>query len=403
MRKSRIVHGFLMCAVVFAVPAFATNGDNVMGVGTLSRSMGGVGVAAPQDAITAIFGNPASMCHLTCSTTEVDAAATLFMPTVHAKATVGAATKEAKSESDKFYFPAIGYYQPINQDWRLGIGMYAISGMGVDYRESALKDLGAGMDTFTQFSMMKFAPNLAYRINDNLTVGAALQTNWARLNLGSGNVDAFSVGTQLGVSYIKDGLHLGMTYQTPQKNTFDRVSDFDGNGSLDRLALEQPQQVAVGVAYDLIPNRLLAEVDGKWLNWADATGYNDFDWNNQWVVATGVQYKPVDWLSLRAGYNYAKNPVVEHNGWSMATSRDVQGTQVNTFRYEWLRIIGFPAVVEHHATCGAGIAISKNATLNIGYSHAFEKKITETAAGGAAVLQSTLAEDSIEVGLNMTF
>ena len=35
--------------------AKATNGDLLMGQGVISRSMGGVGVAAPQDAVNAVF------------------------------------------------------------------------------------------------------------------------------------------------------------------------------------------------------------------------------------------------------------------------------------------------------------------------------------------------------------
>lgn len=47
--------------LILAVPAWATNGSNLIGVRPPSRAMGGVGVAALQDAIAAIFANPASM------------------------------------------------------------------------------------------------------------------------------------------------------------------------------------------------------------------------------------------------------------------------------------------------------------------------------------------------------
>ncbi len=47
--------------VVGAGSALATNGDFLMGVGPVSRSMGGVGIAMPQDSITAIFQNPAAL------------------------------------------------------------------------------------------------------------------------------------------------------------------------------------------------------------------------------------------------------------------------------------------------------------------------------------------------------
>ena len=81
MRKL-FVFAAVLAVVCFAVPAFATNGDNIIGVGAISRSMGGVGAAAPQDAISAVFGNPAAMCYIPCESSEVDFAATLFVPKI---------------------------------------------------------------------------------------------------------------------------------------------------------------------------------------------------------------------------------------------------------------------------------------------------------------------------------
>jgi long-chain fatty acid transport protein len=72
--------------VWMSTSVFATNGDNLIGVGPISRAIGGVGIAAPQDAIGAVFFNPAAMCFGPfCPTGEVDFAGTLFMPDVKAK------------------------------------------------------------------------------------------------------------------------------------------------------------------------------------------------------------------------------------------------------------------------------------------------------------------------------
>ena len=46
--------------------------------------MGGVGIAAPQDAISAVFSNPAAMCYgAFCPSNQVDFAGTGFMPNIH--------------------------------------------------------------------------------------------------------------------------------------------------------------------------------------------------------------------------------------------------------------------------------------------------------------------------------
>lgn len=427
MRKA--VSGLVMvlAMAISAVPAFATNGDNVMGVGTISRSMGGVGAAAPQDAITAVFGNPAAMCYIPCETSEVDFAATLFTPHVSAKVkTTGGAspfnflpnsTVSADGGGQPYAFPAIGIYTPISDNWRFGLAAYGVSGMGVDYRGTALRNSGVGpLGIKTDFQVMKFAPNLAYRILPNLSVGAALQINWAQLDLGQGSAHTFGVGTQIGVMYKPiDPLSIGVTYQSPQSHKFRQVYNFDGgltgDNNNEALKLEQPQQVVLGLGYEIIPKKLLLEVDGKWINWADAAGYKDFDWRDQYVAAVGLQAKPLDWLAVRVGYNYGNNPVKTHNGFKVFqgagyATTDLQGTQVPTVQYEGFRIEGFPAIVENHITCGVGVNITKKVSLNLGYTHAFKKSIKETSevlAGNSVTYESKLSEDSYEFGLNIMF
>ena len=48
------------------------------------------------------------------------------------------------------------------------------------------------------------------------------------------------------------------------------------------------------------------------------------------------------------------------------------------YYYETFRIIGFPAVVEKHVTCGVGYSFTEKFSMNLGYMHAFEKTISES-------------------------
>ena len=62
MNKRGSILGILLFGILgVSSGAMATNGDNMIGIGPIARSMGGVGVAAPQDAITAVFANPATL------------------------------------------------------------------------------------------------------------------------------------------------------------------------------------------------------------------------------------------------------------------------------------------------------------------------------------------------------
>jgi long-chain fatty acid transport protein len=172
------------------------------------------------------------------------------------------------------------------------------------------------------------------------------------------------------------------------------------------LKLASPQQVGLGIAVEPIKDMLLLEVDGKWVNWASAKGYDDFDWKDQWVLGIGVQYKPIKPLALRIGYNYANNPVREHSNFVGTTTTTVQGNAMPTYYFETFRVIGFPAIVKQHITFGVGYEISKRFAVNAGYTHAFKEDITENGtnfAGQPVTLKSALYEDSLEFGFTWRF
>ena len=416
MRKQLIITVFVVLFLSFTGLAYATNGDNLMGIGTISRSMGGVGIAAPQDPISAVFANPAAMCFGPyCPGSEFNFDGTIFSPTVHGKVEVPAMglSTTAKSQSNVYLIPAIGISTPIDLKWRFGLAAYGVSGLGVDYRnELDINPATAAPDgdMYTQYQAMKFAPNIAYMINDNLSVGASIHIDYATLDLGSGSSHNYGIGVQLGTIYKTGPVSFGLSYVSPQNISHDRVFDFDGDGVKEELKLEMPQTAGLGIAFEPSKNALI-EANIKWLNWADAKGYKDFDWENQWVYALGAQYKATPALTLRAGVNYGKSPVKLHDGFSSITPKEVQGHTLATgnFGYEYLRIIGFPAVAETHVTFGIGYQLTQKLAINLGYTHAFEKTISETGrnfggpGGPDVTLTSDLSEDSIEFGLSWRF
>jgi len=418
----------MLSIVSFTGISFATNGDNLISIGPISRSMGGVGIAAPQDAISAVFSNPAAMCFGPyCPGSEFDFAGTLFMPKPEAKINVGGQVTKADSDDKVYAIPAIGISVPITNTfplWRFGLAAYGVSGLGVDYRDTAIDNPGyyfggqaplvAG--EYTQLQILKFAPLIAFQPNEKFSLGLAVHIDYANLDLRQGSDFNYGLGVQLGALYkLSDNVHIGASYVSPQKVDYQDVNDFDQNGTADDLKLEQPQEIGAGIAVEPIPGKLLLEIDGKWVNWSDAEGYDDFDWDNQWVFAAGAQLKPTKQIALRVGYNYGKNPVNEHNGFDGSFNPatgfpndvvNVQGKTLPRYYYESFRIIGFPAIVQHHVTFGLGYEFSNAFALHAGYMHAFEETITEHGVspdGRPATFESTLSEDSLEFGLTWRF
>ena len=412
----------LVVALLVPAAALATNGDNIIGVGPISRAMGGVGIAHPQDAISAVFSNPAAMCFGDfCPSSQVDFAGTIFMPTITGQ--VGAGTKnfDATSAARTYPIPALGISWNFKElpKWRFGFGAYGVTGLGVDYRSTNLSTtipvpagfprvpLAVGLRT--DLSVMKFAPTVAYVPLPWLSFGVALNIDYSTLDLGAGVGSAFGLGAQIGaIAKPHPQVSLGVTYTTPQNITYRRVTDFNGDGSLDDLTLGSPNILGFGVAVEPIVKKLLIEGDLKWLNWSAARGYKDFGWRDQVVLNIGAQYKPIPKLALRLGYNYGVNPVTPHRNFNgSATSfTDVQGFKVPTYYYESFRTIGFPALVQHHLTCGVGYHVTDKFIVNLSYVHAFAQTLTETGTnlfGQPAKFKSTLYENSVDIGFSVRF
>jgi long-chain fatty acid transport protein len=427
MKKAALLTAFIGLLALFASPAAATNGINLIGIGPVSRSMGGVGIASANDVTNAVFVNPAVFCSgLFYPGSELNISASFFMPRVDANVETAGTTFSAKSTREVFVIPAFGIMVPITKTmpiWRFGLGAYGESGLGVNYRGSAIDqrrffDFGpmgqfpliAG--EYTKLQILKIAPSVVFQPIEGFSLGLALQISHGILDLGSDSTSDTGYGVQFGMLYKpSDAVSLGATYTSPQKLQYKQVVDIDGDGNRDNIGLDSPQQAGFGVAFEPLKGALLIEGDVKWINWSGTKGYEDFDWRDQWVFAFGIQYKPIKKLALRAGYNYGNNPLKEHNGFVGLTPAgphftSIQGKSIPTYYYETFRVIGGPAIAVHHITFGVGYELSKRLLLNAGYMHAFRQHFTESGtniAGQQTVIGSKLSMDSIEFGLIWRF
>jgi len=390
---------------------FATNGVNMIGIGPNSRALGGTGIASAQDAVSAVFSNPAAMClSESCSQPQVDVSFTTFMPKTSAKFSIrnGTTTFKGDSKSDLYFIPAIGVSLPFGEGGRLrgGFAIYGISGLGVDYEGTAISPM-APFD-YTNLAIMKIAPSISYAVTPDISIGASIHLQYAELETGTNNRGMgffgskhrkdsdIAVGVQMGATWkASECLTFGATYTTAQKNTFKDVmpamgADGRPNGLMDSgFDLESPQQAGVGVAWVGMKDRLMLAADIKWLNWSDAAGYSDFGWEDQWTFGVGAQYEIIeDKLVARVGYNYGKNPLNNQR-----------------FDQDMMSIIGFPAVVEHHLTLGMGYQINESFVLNVAWVHAFENTQSSSVGKGinATSVESSLYEDTIDVGLSWRF
>ncbi len=428
-RQMTVAYLIALAAMLITSTAHATNGDILIGIGK-ERGMGGAGIAAvPQDAAGGILLNPAGIALL--DDTLIDVGGTLFLPTVNARANLGAGATTTQSEANYFIVPTVGFALPV-VDWcSVGLAFYGISGMGVDYVNKNVGNTAAfaampapynqfvgALDFKTTKQLFQFAPTVAFQFLDNkLAFGVSPIINYGMLDFGQGLQQTLGFGAKVGVRWqIVKWLSFGATYKSMSPMKYSRVYDFEGDGTRDSLKLDQPQQVGWGFAITPIEN-LLIVLDGKWINWSGAKGYKDFGWRDQYIAAAGGQYQINKYVTVRAGYNYGRNPIRNESGFASGTSigtgtdtRRVQGHLLNggeagEFAYQAFRSMAFPAIVEHHLTLGVTVDFNEHYAATLSYMHAFEKAFDEsgTLDGAPVNIGSTLAEDTVTVLFHFAF
>jgi len=445
-----------------ATSAFATNGDNLIGFGAKSRGMGGTGIAHNSGAESAT-SNPALIAKN--KGVQFTFGGTYFRPDVSVTTTAGSTTgnggagggaQSADSEAKHNVIPYVALTHNLENGFVIGASMYGSAGMGTDYRNenpsSAFFDptTGAGYNPGTAngqpglYSMrsnlllLKFSVPIAYG-QDNWSVGIAPVLMYGSLDIsfdapvpgssagntrpsvysdvGNGSSASFGIGLELGAAYaLPDmGLTFGATYHSPIEMEYkDQISSAGaafgfGSGATPGFSdkLEQPGEYGLGV--DWTQGDLSLTADWKNIRWGSARGYENFGWENQNVYALGGEYRMGD-LSLRAGFNYAKNPIKNNQDntqittgqpWTPANAAfgPSIGDAKNTFN-----AVMFPAITQRHYTIGAGYQFTKNVGVDGAFTYARSGDETYNAnTTGLGTIEATNDQIGVSANLNYTF
>lgn len=370
----------VLLSILTSSVLLATNGDNMIALGAESRSMGGTGVAMSMGT-DSVFRNPAWVADI--EGTQAMFGATLFMPEVSAS-NGNASGQSAKSKADQSVIPEVSHAGRINENLAYGIGMFGVSGMGVDYRnEDATKGLASMR---TNFQFLRFVPSLAYK-NENLRIGGGLTLAYGSLDMsavmspdpnkpalaaqrGGGVSDTLGYGAQVGIGYsVTPEITTGLYYQTQVDTTYDAVMDFNFDNVYEDLKLSQPAEYGIGLGYE--KDNLKATVDYRKVLWSSADGYDAFGWDDQNIYALGLAYK-MDDLTLRGGYNYADSPLGDGN-FQGAT---VSGVPFPAANIAFFNLMGFPAISKQHFTLGLGYEINKNVGFDLAYVYSPEETLS---------------------------
>jgi long-subunit fatty acid transport protein len=198
---------------------------------------------------------------------------------------------------------------------------------------------------------------------------------WKQDFLGEGYIDFNEQLRQVD----PDGVLLKPVIESETGIPADR-QNYAGKTNVRLSPLNLPHMVSGGVALRqwLGDVGLLVSADVRWINWSatwdkielrltdgesaelneligddSSTAHAVFplEWRDQVVLAGGLAVSPLEWFTLRAGYNYGRNPIPR---------KTVQPTT--------------PAILEHHVMVGAGFHV-RRWELSLLYEHAFENSV----------------------------
>jgi len=399
--KISVKHVLLFGSLCCVSAAYAGTGVFMSGYGTASKGMGGVGTAVPLSVTDAVAFNPAGLTRFDGFSAEIAAAGIFSDVNAKVNAPVSA------SGDDKygpFVLPAVALGYQVG-DLYLGLGAMAYGGLGVDYKNTALKAFGAAPpangDINTFFGNFKISPSAAYKMSDTTSIGVSFDINANQLDLGVGNSTGYAYGISAGITHkLTNAVSLGLAYTSKQGTKMKRVI-WDGTNYSD-LDFAMPEVVRAGIAF--APTKdLLVGLDYKWLNNAKAEGLKDFDWRNTTVLSLGIQYALGSDTMLRAGFNVSHNPVKEHNGWNPAGVTQLQGTAIPTASYEYLRLAGLPLFVKRNFSLGFEKAINKNVSLSMAYEQAPKNSRSSASAGNVFNYEASLAQKFLTIGLGFRY
>lgn len=311
--------------------------------GAAAMAMGGAFVGLANDA-SAIFHNPAGIAFL--DGTQVSVGSTLIIP----KSTLTLDNwpdpnfQTVEQVSQVFYPSTLYITHKLSDRIAAGFGFFSPYGLGAQWPEDyPLRFISTKDDLKTFF----FNPTLAFKLNDNLSLGVGVSYIYADIHFelvqlvdltgyGLGVYEAPATFDATGSAW---GLNAGALYRG-EKFSFGFnwrggfSVDFEGDVDLDTseipipipntgtasTAFNLPHVLGIGAAFNLT-DKLLFTADVHYVLWScydeftveiDIAGFEDLvvdeNWKDSFVFRGGLQYMVNANFSLRAGFLYDQTP-----------------------------------------------------------------------------------------------
>lgn len=350
-RKTPAAAAVILCLASLA----SANGLNLNSLGTRAGSMGGAFVGLAND-FSVVYWNPAGLGFFTRRTfgfygTDIIPSGSYKLSQDTPIGTLNLV--DARTASKNYLAGMFGYIHPISERLVAAIGVFTPSGVGANWNSADMANLSNGstsIDWLSKVGLITIAPSLAYKISDQLSIGASLNINYGSfdiamyggaipglLDLGqySESETGWGLGATFGVLYKPCRFFsIGAAYRTESKVSFSgqaEIKNLEYLGFLPTAAMTRdvtwPSWLTVGVAV-MPTDRLTITANVQVTNWSVIdqikTTYKDIIWNMlmtssgkdimvmNWKNATqlrfGAEYKVSESLAVRGGYYFDPSP-----------------------------------------------------------------------------------------------
>ena len=284
------------------------------------------------------YHNPALITGL--EGTQIEAGTTAIFPTRRFKSAETGETERTKSQV--FYPSTLFVTHQLSHGFTAGLGVVNPFGLGTDWG----KDWeGRYLATNSQMRTFNINPNIAWKVNDRLSVAGGLDvllldaTLEKNIRTGLGDVEQKFEGVGDGIGYNlalvygpNDDWSFGISYRSgitidadgdatfklPQESLRAVFPNTDGS-----TEIELPAQAAFGLCYQGF-DKFTIELGGRWENWSSyeelafefdqpiagrETIVYEKDWKDTWSYSVGATYDIDDTFGILGGYRFDGNPV----------------------------------------------------------------------------------------------
>lgn len=393
MMFKQTVIGSLVAAALLTISGTAA----ASGFALIEQSASGMGnafaggAAGAEDAST-VFFNPAGMSRLDGK--QVVVAAHFIKPSAKFSGS-GIPGSNMGGDAGGLAVVPNGYFtMEMQQGLTFGLGLNAPFGLQTKYDENWV---GRHHAIKSKLETINVNPSLAYKLNDDLSVGAGINYQHISGELSSygGSILGTTVvkgsdntwGYNLGALYnLNPDTRVGMAYRSTMSYTLHGTVETDlpfANGPVS-LDIKLPDTLSFS-AFHKLSDTYEVMADITWTGWSsfkqvkvvDASGATisntPENWKNTWRVAVGATHHYNEQWSARAGLAYDQAPV----------SDEFRTARIPDNNRTWLAL-------------GGQYKASKDSAIDFGYAHLFVSDSTINSPNPSPALVGTY-KNSVDI------